>query len=298
MRTIFKLNDRFPLFSYALICFTAALDALVSVSLVYPNEFAPEGVYGAVTMAQYLLDFSAGYIFFMVNIPMVTVAFFRLDKRFAIKNLLYVIFFSATCPLLQYLIARFDIGWLEYRAASPESAVVLAICVGVFNGVAYATTVSVGGSTGGTDILAALLNKVKPSFNTVWIIFTANAGVALASYFVYGRRPFPVLMSVICSFAGGFVSDAILRGADSALKFEIITPTPDALATEIMRELKHGCTKLPAHGMYSNEQYHLLICVVNKRQRADFERIISRYDNTFAYCSRVRRTYGHFDRIK
>ena len=298
MRTIFTLNKKIPLFSYFLISFIATADAFVSVLFVYPNEFAPEGVYGAVTMAQYILNFSAGYMFFIVNIPMVIAAFFLLDKHFAIKNLLYVVFFSVSCPILQLIISKFDLGWIEYKAATPESAIILAMCVGVFNGIAYALTVNVGGSTGGTDILAALLNKYKPSFNTVWIIFTANASVALASYFVWGRRSFPVLMSVICSFAGGIVSDAIFRGSNSALKFEVITPYPDAVANEIMRELQHGCTKLCACGMYSNQSYGMLICVVNKRQRADFEKIIDKYDGTFAYCSNVSRTYGDFNRSK
>lgn len=270
----------------------------MSVIFVYPNDFAPEGVYGLVTMAQYLLNFSAGYMFFIVNIPMVVAAFFVLDRRFAVKNFLYVIFFSAMCPVFQNIISAFDLSRLEYRSVTPEGSVVLAIGIGAFNGLAYALTVSMGGSTGGTDILAALINKFKPAFNTVWIIFTVNAGVAVASYFVYGRQTFPVLMSVICSFVGGFVSYVLIKGANSALKFEVITSEPQAIADEIMTELEHGCTRLPAYGMYSGEQSSVLICVVNTRQRADFEKIIARHEGTFAYCSQVRHTYGYFDRIK
>lgn len=298
MNILFKLQNKFPPLTYILISLIAALDALVSVIFVYPNDFAPEGVYGLVTMAQYLLNFSAGYMFFIVNIPMVVAAFFVLDKRFAIKNFLYVIFFSVMCLVFQNIISAFDLSHLEYRAVTPESSVVLAISIGAFNGLAYALTVSMGGSTGGTDILASLINKFKPAFNTVWIIFTANAGVAVASYFVYGRRTFPVLMSVICSFVGGVVSDVLIKGATSALKFEVITPDAQAIADEIMTELEHGCTKLPAYGMYSGEESYVLICVVNTRQRADFEKIIARHEGTFAYCSQVRRTYGYFDRIK
>ena len=298
MNILFRLQNKFPPLTYVLISLIAAVDAFVSVIFVYPNDFAPEGVYGLVTMAQHILNFSAGYMFFIVNIPMVVAAFFVLNKRFAIKNFLYVIFFSVMCLVFQNIISSFDLSQIEYRAQTPESSVVLAIGIGAFNGITYALTVTMGGSTGGTDILAALINKFKPAFNTVWIIFTANAGVAAASYFVYGRDMFPVLMSVICSFVGGFVSDTLLKGANSALKFEVITTEPDKLANEIMTELEHGCTKLPAYGMYLGEKSSMLICVVNTRQRADFERIISRHTGTFAYCSQVRRTYGYFERIK
>ena len=251
-----------------------------------PNKIVGGGVSGISTLLFHSFAAPTGVTFFLINLLFLLISAWVLGRDFVVKTLLGVSLLS----LFTQIFSMFP-----YYA---DNLMIPTLLGGALYGIGIGTSFAAGASTGGTDILAALLNKVKPSFNTGWIIFTANAGVALASYFVYGRRPFPVLMSVICSFAGGFVSDAILRGADSALKFEIITPTPDALATEIMRELKHGCTKLPAHGMYSNEQYHLLICVVNKRQRSDFERIISRYENTFAYCSRVRRTYGNFDRIK
>lgn len=296
MNIFYKLQVKRPSLTYILICIIAGFDALVSVVLVYPNDFAPEGVYGAVTMAQHILGFSAGYMFFIVNIPMVAAAFFILDKRFAVKNFLYVVSFSAICPALQWLVSRYGLTWLEYRARTPEGAVLIAVGVGAFNGVAYSLTVAMGGSTGGTDILAALANKVKPSFNVVWLIFTANASVALGSYFVYGRQVFPVLMSVVCSFVGGFVSDTIIKGAGAALKFEIITSRPEELSREIMERLRHGCTRIPARGMYSGTETALLICVVSTRQRTELERIIARHEDTFAYCSHVRRTYGYFRR--
>ena len=150
----------------------------------------------------------------------------------------------------------------------------------------------------GTDILAALINHKRPAFNTVWVLFTINAGVAVMSYFVYGREYFPVAISVICSLMSGFISDTLLKGASSALKFEIVTSEPDEVAEQIMRELKHGCTRLDAHGMYSGQRRAVLICVVNPRQRTDFEKIIAAHKDTFAYCTPITRTYGLFDKVK
>jgi uncharacterized membrane-anchored protein YitT (DUF2179 family) len=103
-------------------------------------------------------------------------------------------------------------------------------------------------------------------------------------------------MSVVCSFVGGFVSDTIIKGAGAALKFEIITSHPEELSREIMERLRHGCTRIPARGMYSGTETALLICVVSTRQRTELERIITRHEDTFAYCSHVRRTYGYFRR--
>ena len=298
MSIIFKLLNRFPWSTYIFISLIACIDAFVSVIFVYPNDFAPAGVHGYTTMIQHLLGVSAGYTFLIVNIPMIFIAFFVLDRRYSIKNFLYVVFFSSLCLVFQHIIASYDLSHWEYHAQTSESAMVLAIGIGVFNGIAYTLTVLMGGSTGGTDIVAALINHKRPSFNTVWILFTINASVAVMSYFVYGRETFPVAVSIVCAFVGGFISDTLLKGASSALKFEIITAEPDAIADSKMKGLKHGCTRFDAYGMYSGRSCSVLICVINPRQRTDLEEILSLHKDTFAYCTPITRTYGQFDRIK
>ena len=171
-----------------------------------------------------------------------------------------------------------------------------ALGYGVFFGVLYPLTVWLGGSTGGTDIVAALANRKNPNFNTVWVIFSINSGVALMSYFVYGRRALPVILSVISSLLAGIISDYLLKGAMSALKFEIVTACPKELSAEIMERLDRGCTQIPARGMYSGSQTSMLVCVVGKKQRIEMERIIAKYDGSFAFCSSVKSIYGSFER--
>ena len=298
MNIIYKLQGRSPLLSYFLVSLIASVDALISVIFVYPNDFAPAGIHGFTTMIQHLIGFSAGYSFLLVNIPMLILAFIILSRSYSIKNFLYVIFFSGMCLVFQRLIASFELGFWEYKAQTAEQLILVAIGIGAFNGIAYTLTVLLGGSTGGTDILAALINHKIPSFNTVWILFTINASVAVSSYFVYGRQYLPVVVSILCAFVSGSISDRVLKGASSALKFEVITSEPELLAEEIMQNIKHGCTRLDACGMYENKRLAVLICVINPRQRADFERLIASHGNTFSYCVPVKCTYGRFDTIK
>ena len=70
---------------------------------------------------------------------------------------------------------------------------------------------------------------------------------------------------------------------------------PEELSRELMQSLHHGCTVIPARGMYSNTERAMLICVVNRRQVVEFERIIKKYEGTFAYISTVNGTVGQFD---
>jgi Uncharacterized conserved protein len=165
-------------------------------------------------------------------------------------------------------------------------------------GVAGGMIVRLGGSTGGMDIAAAMINHRKPEFSMVWIIFAINMVVAFMSFFAYGMDYVPVILCIIYSFVTSRVGDFILKGARSASKFEIITSHPEELSQTLMTKLKHGCTVLPARGMYSHTDKSLLICVVNRRQTAEFGRIIKEFKDTFVIMSPVARTYGNFKHIK
>lgn len=298
MKTVSKLLQKRPWLSYVFIMLLAAADAYISIALIYPNDFAPVGIQGFTAMIQHLLGISVGYIYSFVNAPMLVLAFFVLSKSYSYKNLSYIISFSVMTIVFQQLIARLDWHWLEYTAQTEEQALFAAVGYGIFFGIAYPLTVWLGGATGGTDILAALVHHFKPAFNIVWALFSINAGVAVMSYFVYGKVLFPVLLSVLSAFVSGVISDYLFKGVGSALKFEIITDRPVELSGEIMEQLEHGCTQVPAKGMYSGKESSMLICVINRKQRVEMERIISKYEGSFGFCSPVKSTYGYFERFQ
>lgn len=298
MARITKLISKYPWLAYLFICLVAVADAIVSIVLLYPNDFAPVGIQGFVTMIQHMLGISVGYLYLFVNAPLLILAFFILTKGYSFKNLSYILTFSVSTVVAQKIIAHFDLSFLEFHAKTDEQAIIAAALYGVFFGIGYPIAVWLGGSTGGTDIMAALINKLRPSFNTVWVLFAMNASVAAMSYFVYGRRALPVVLSVVCSLISGFISDYMLKGASSALKFEIVTSAPEEMSAEIIEKLDHTCTKLPATGMYSGTDCAMLVCIINKKQRIEMEKIIAGYQGSFGFCSPVKSTYGYFEKIK
>lgn len=291
-----KVKRQAPWLSYFLISLLATVDAAVSIVLIYPNDFAPVGIQGFAVMVQHLLGISVGYLYILINAPMLLAAFFLLKKSYSFKSLTYILSFSVMTVIFQRITSHFDLSFLEYRAQNEEQALLAAVGYGAFFGVLYPLAVWLGGSTGGTDILAALINRVKPYFNTVWVLFSINATVAAMSYFVYGRRALPVILSILSSLVSGFVSDYLLKGAASALKFEIVTSRPREMAAEIMERLDRGCTEIPARGMYSGAESYVLVCIVGKKQRIEMEKIISKYEGSFGFCSPVKSTYGSFRR--
>lgn len=296
MKRISSVLNAVPWLSYLIMAVLAVLDSCVSIALIYPNDFAPVGIQGFAVMIQHLFGISVGYLYILINAPMLLAAFFLLKKSYSFKSLTYILSFSVMTVIFQRITSHFDLSFLEYRAQNEEQALLAAVGYGAFFGVLYPLAVWLGGSTGGTDILAALINRVKPYFNTVWVLFSINATVAAMSYFVYGRRALPVILSILSSLVSGFVSDYLLKGAASALKFEIVTSRPREMASEIMERLDRGCTEIPARGMYSGAESYVLVCIVGKKQRIEMEKIISKYEGSFGFCSPVKSTYGSFRR--
>ncbi len=281
---------------YLAIALFAVAYAMVYEIFVFPNDFAPAGVNGIVTMIQYLFHFKVGYLSLIVNIPMLAVAFFVLNRSYAFRTLTFILVFSATLLISEQLgIAESEI---VFRSEDVGGRLLAAIAAGLFNGFLYSMSVRMGGSTGGSDVVGEFIHHAHPEYNTVWIIFTINVVVALGSFFVYDFRYEPVILCAVYIFVNSRTSDAIFKGNRAAAKFEVITTQPEQLSRELIAALHHGCTVIRAEGMYTHSNRAMLICVVNRRQVVDFERIIRKYDNTFAYISTVNGIVGNFKKIK
>ncbi|MDE6029042.1 MAG: YitT family protein [Clostridiales bacterium] len=262
----------------------------VQVFMTSPElNFAPGGVTGIGTMIQYMTDdkFSAGYTNILINIPLLIIAFIFLNKGFAIKTACAVGLSSGGMVLMK------EFNFPQYSGPNVEP-VLGAIACGVLGGIAVAIMIRAGASNGGTDIIAALIQRKFQAAGITWFIMGLDAIVVLASYFVYKNGMTPVFMSFTQQFSSAMVGDVILTGFKSAIKYEIITDKPEELAAELISKLKHSVTKIDAMGMYAHSEKALLICVIYKRQVSEFNKILKKYDNTFAYVTSTSEVLGKF----
>ena len=279
--------------------FAVLLSGIVRALAIYmfttPNEFAPGGINGIAVLLQELTGLNSGYFLIMLNVPLFFVAFFLVGKFGAVVSTLSMLFTSGLLIVFDY------IPGMEYLCYEPQyNAILAAIAGGVLLGVALAVTIKSCGTSGGTTVLASLVNKKYKNLSVSAMTSAFDACVVLASFFVYHRgAPFaekldPVLLALVSLFVTSEMSDAILRGFKVAYRFEIITDHPEEIAAEIMRRLHHGVTELAATGMYSHQNKAVLICVIRKRQIGEVQRILRQYPETFASFSPVSEVYGKF----
>ena len=282
--------------SYGTMVAAAILLAFNYYVFIITNHFAPAGLNGIATMIQYKTGFSISYMSLLLNVPLSVFAFFCIQRTFAVKTLLFSLVYSFTFLLLQ----RLDLTAIQYNAGGHDT-IYPVIISGVLSGVVYGLCLKNNGSTGGTDVVSRYINKVRPDTNFYSVTFLLNAVVAIVSLFVYSTDALdykPVALCIVYCFISIFVGNQILKGSKTAYKLTIITTHADEISAEISHTLRHGTTKLSAVGTYTNTEKSVLLCVVNKHQLHDFQRIIAHYDDTFAFYELVNETYGNFVRVK
>ena len=279
--------------TYLYIVGIALLAALNYRLFVFPNRFAPSGINGICTMIQYVFGINLGYLSLLINIPLAWLALRKVGKSLALRGMLYVASFSLALILLEDV----DFTRFAYETENGTSRILGPLIAGCITGFSYAQLVRLSGCTGGMDFVAAVIHKYNPEMNFFTINFALNVMVAIASYFVYDYEMVPVILCILNAFMSTTVSDKMMRGSRSAVRFEIITDYPKEISKAIIEKLHHSATLVPAKGMYKGREKHILICVVNNSQVASLSAIVRKFPNTFAVMSNVNEVMGNFRQI-
>ena len=282
---------------YAKIVLAAVLFAFNYYIFIVTNHFAPAGLNGIATMIQYKTGLSISYMSLLINVPLSIAAYFLVHKAFAVKTLLFSVVYSVAFLLLQHS----DFAGIQYNAGGHDTVYPVVIS-GVISGVVYGVCFRNNGSTGGTDVISRYIHKVHPDQNFFTVVFVLNAIVAVSSIFVYAQNGAldykPMALCILYCFISTYVGNTLLKSSKTAYQFTVITTHRDEIVAEVLQKLHHGCTELDAVGTYTGTPKKVLICVINKHQLVDFQKIVAKYDNTFSYFEVINETYGNFKHVR
>ena len=252
---------------------------------VYPSNFAPSGVDGIATILQKLTGVNAGIFNFAINLPLLIAAWFILNKRYVV----YTVFYTALTSLFLIVLARADV----YQYVTNTDLILPAI----FGGIAQGLTglmLRIGGSAGGVDVAACMIQRKLPHKNVERIIAILSYIVVAISYFVY-RDLNSILLSVIEIFVCEKVTSAILHSGRNAVEFKIVTESPQKICDEILYRLHKSATILDGKGVFSEDNKTVILCVVSYRQIPSLLSIVDAFPGSFAYYSDVMGVRGKFD---
>lgn len=296
---------------------SSLLVAIAAYSLIAPNNFTIGGISGIAILVNVASNdkIPQSLLVIALNLPLLILSFFFVKRKFAILTALNTAMQSVWLFILEKVIPDFKIifpggygpdGNSNFAVVPGEAAKLFAaVAAGICIGSAIVLAFKVGGSTGGADILAVMIQKKIAANSISWILFAINCVVIGVSVFIlpcnmekgdplyYGALLLPVVLAAFESYIESKTNESLTNGFTSAVEFRIITEKPDEMAAALMKELSRGVTAVPAKGMYTKEERTMLVCVISKRQIAAVRRITKEVDpDSFAVMSKVSQVLG------
>lgn len=263
----------------------SAIHAFTLHIFVFANGFAPSGVDGIATMLQKTTGISAGVFSLVINIPLLIVAFFFINKKYVLYTVLFTVFSSVGLLVLD------RVQFYQYIAENER--ILAAVFSGLLLGVRTGWMIKIGASTGGVDIIACMLQKRGTYLNIERIISVICYAIILSSFFVY-RDLNSVLLSVVQMFVFEWGVGLIMKDSRDAVEFRIVTKDPKALKEDIIFHLKHGATMIESRGMFTENDSYTIVSVVNARQVPEFLNILKKYPDAFVSYSKLLGVRGNF----
>ncbi len=293
--------------SIVYIFISSLLIAIAVYCLIKPNDFTIGGVAGIGIIVNVATEgkINMSAFNFCLNAPLVVLSFFFVKKRFAILSSMNILLQSLWLKILELFKDSFYITFPGGETSKLLAAVAAGLCIGT--GVVLA--LKAGGSTGGGDILAVMIQKKFKATSIAWVLFMINC-VVIVSYVIVNyiilKKPFdsnegshagrlllPIVLSAFESYIESKTNETITNGFQSATEFRIITDKPEEMSDALMKVLSRGITALPAKGMYTKEEHTMLLCVVSRRQVPILRKVIKQIDpDSFVVMSKVSQVWG------
>ena len=173
----------------------------------------------------------------------------------------------------------------------PDDMLLAALFGGVIMGVGIGFIFMGQGTTGGTDMVSALIQHKMRHYSIAQILQVVDGAIVILGVFTFGLQR--ALYAVIAIFVTTKVTDGFLEGMKFAKIAFIITDLHDELAKSLMEELERGLTGISARGMYSGEEKTMLFCVVGKKQIVRLKELVTRTDpKAFVIVTDAREVIG------
>ncbi len=281
---------------YALITFGLFLLALGWTAFIIPSEITGGGVSGISTIIFFASDktMPVGISYLLINSVLVVIAIKVLGKSFGVKTIFAIAAASLLFTFLQKAISQPVV----------EEKFMAAIIGAVMSGVGIGITFSQGGSTGGTDIIALMINKYK-NISPGRLLLYIDVIIISSLYFVLADLP-PVERIQALVYGGvvmtvsSYSVDLLISGNKQSMQLFIFSLKYDEIADTIVNDCKRGVTVMDGMGWHSKTQQKVLIVMIRKTELSNVYKIIKQIDpEAFMSVNSVMGVYGKgFDQIK
>ena len=237
----------------------------VSINMIYdPMSIVNGGFTGLGIVIKHFTEIPIWVTNVVLNVPVFICAFFLLGRSSTVKSLfadIMLTLFLAVCPQLSLF---------------GDDILLSAVFGGIIGGAGIGLCFLTSCTTGGTDMLSALIHTKLRHYTIPQIMFVVDGLVIVAGFAVFGIKN--SMYAIITIFISNKISDAILEGFKFAKIAYIITDHGREIADEIMVKLDRGVTGFDGTGMYSGNHKDVLMCAVSKKEIVEVLDIVNKKD--------------------
>ena len=254
--------------SYAYITLGTLLVAIGYVMFISPNKIVPGGIYGISIMLHHLMGTPIGLTALAFNIPLTIIGTRLLGPRFGVKTVVAFVLTSVYVDLISYFYGA--------EPLVPGEPLLACIFGGLFIGVGVALTFKAKATSGGSDVIAMILQKYTrlPSGQLMMMV---DSVIVILSLVAFGDWRIP-LFSWVTIFVLGRVIDTVMHGFSYDKTLFIISEKHEEIRNSIIGDLRRGGTFLHGEGMYNRDEKQIIFTVVNPRELYLLEEFIHRID--------------------
>lgn len=288
-----KLNKvYFSVQDYLMILFGTLLYGFGFNAFILSNEIVTGGVSGICALiffaSKEMIPVSLSY--FVINVGLLVIALKILGFKFLIKTIFGVLSLSASLSFFEWL--------MERHPLLPNEPFMSIIIGGLLCGSGLGLVFSANGSTGGTDIIGAVVNKYKNI--SIGRILLFCDFIIISSSFLLFHNVEKIVFGFVEMLVSNYVLDLVLNGNRQSVQFFIFSQKYDEIADRIIHELGRGCTILDGVGGYSHKPVKVVVLLAKKSESVSIFRLVKQIDHqAFISQSIVRGVYGEgFDQIK
>lgn len=263
------------------------ITALGLVAFLIPNKIAAGGVSGLATLLFYLFGFPVGITMLIINVPLLIFCIKELGMHFGLKSLYGTFVLSF---FVDFLAAYITKPW----TADPLLA---AIFGGVVTGTGIGVVFRSKGTTGGTDLAAALINRFL-RFSLGYSLLAIDGLVIVLAGIVFDLEM--ALYALVAVFVTGKMIDLVQEGMSYARAAVIISEGYEEISRELMRRMNRGVTAFPSRGVYTSRDREVLLCVVTQSEVSVMKSIVYNVDpRAFVIVANVNEVLGEgFKKVK
>ena len=265
-------------------------------AFLLPYHITTGGGAGLAAILQYATGFPMQYTLLIVNAVLLLLAWWQLGSKFTLKTLYAVISLTFYLEIGQQIVTQDD-GTL-IKVLGDNQASMACILGAILNGLGIGLVFMSGGSTGGWDIIAALINKYKNV--TIGRVLLYLDLFVIASCWPLFHNWQMVVLGYVTLVVYTFTVDMMINSSQRSVQFTIYSKCENDIMEAIRKETGHTSTLLFGEGGYTHEGTKVLITVVYKREQVRVLRLIRDVDpEAFVTLHSVEGAYGKgFNMIK